>query len=101
MRKARIFIDKKLAGYFEELSNGYQYAYIPNYEGRAISLTMPIKKEPYIFTSFPPFFEGLLPEGVMLEAMLKKCKLDSDDYFGQLLQVGEDLVGAVTVEEMQ
>lgn len=59
---------------------------------------MPVRTEPYTYRKFPPFFEGLLPEGYQLEALLKKAKLDRHDYFGQLIQVGADLVGSVTVE---
>ena len=55
----------------------------------------------YVFPAFPAFFEGLLPEGMMLESLLRKFKLDHTDYFGQLIQVGHDLVGAVTVEEIK
>ncbi|WP_156812382.1 HipA N-terminal domain-containing protein [Legionella tunisiensis] len=43
-------------------------------------------------------FEGLLPEGIMLEALLRKYKIDRNDYFGQLILVGRDVVGAVTIE---
>ena len=37
----------------------------------------------------------------MLDGLLRQRKIDKDDYFSQLLAVGKDLVGAVTVEEMQ
>jgi serine/threonine-protein kinase HipA len=37
----------------------------------------------------------------MLEALLRQCKLDRNDYFGQLLRVGKDVVGAVTIEEIE
>ena len=56
-----------------------------------------MRKEVYRFKAFPSFFEGLLPEGPQLDALLRKAKLDKKDYFGQLLQVGNDLVGSVTV----
>ena len=56
-----------------------------------------MRDEPYQFDGFPPFFDGLLPEGAQLEALLRQQKLDRDDGFGQLLTVGGDLVGAVTV----
>ena len=46
-------------------------------------------------------FEGLLPEGMMLEALLRKYKIDRNDYFGQIIMVGQDVVGAVTVEELR
>jgi serine/threonine-protein kinase HipA len=61
---------------------------------------MPITLSEYAFDRFPPFFEGLLPEGVMLEGLLKQNKIDKLDYFSQLMAVGGDLVGAVTVKEV-
>jgi serine/threonine-protein kinase HipA len=61
---------------------------------------MPVKNREYTYNVFPAFFEGLLPEGVQLEALLRKYKLDKNDYFGQLLQVGHDTVGAVTIEDV-
>ncbi len=61
---------------------------------------MPRGKEKFEFEEFPSFFDGLLPEGVNLEAFLRRTKIDRRDYFGQLLAAGHDLVGAVTVEKM-
>jgi len=59
---------------------------------------MPLSKQVYDYDRFPPFFEGLLPEGVMLEGLLRNAKIDRDDYFSQLVAVGQDMVGNVTVE---
>jgi serine/threonine-protein kinase HipA len=90
------------AGLLEELSDDhYRFIYDADYQGEPISLTMPIEKREYQFSKFPSFFEGALPEGIMLEALLRKYKLDRKDYFGQLLQVGRDLVGAISVEEIK
>src|SRR5579883_1586056 len=98
MRKACVRVNGEPAGILEKLDNGkYQFSYYPNYQGTPVSLTMPLTKKIYEFDQFPPFFEGLLPEGVMLEALLRKYKLDKSDYFGQLMKVGQDVVGAVTV----
>jgi serine/threonine-protein kinase HipA len=58
---------------------------------------MPIRNEPYLFPGFPPFFDGLLPEGVQLESLLRRKKIDKNDYFSQLVAVGADMVGSVTV----
>lgn len=100
MRKALIRIKNISAGILEELQNGqYQFTYQPEYKGLPVSLTMPLTQQIYHYEKFPPFFEGLLPEGMMLEALLRKFKLDKYDYFGQLLIVGKDVVGAVTIEE--
>ena len=88
------------AGILEERVRGksYSFQYLENYSGRPISLTMPVRKEEYQFEGFPPFFDGLLPEGLQLEGLLRQAKIDSDDFFMQLLTVGKDLVGATTVE---
>lgn len=101
MRKARILVNEIEAGIFEKIkADKYQFAYHPDYQGAPVSLTMPLTRKIYEFDAFPPFFEGLLPEGSMLEALLRKYKIDKNDYFGQLIKVGQDVVGAVTIEEL-
>ena len=98
MRKALIKMhDVKVGILSEENRNSYIFQYEKDYQGPSISLTMPVKPEPYIFEKFPPFFEGLLPEGIQLEGLLKIQKVDREDYFKQLIITGADLVGAVTV----
>jgi serine/threonine-protein kinase HipA len=94
MRKAEVFMHGVQAGVLEEIVPGksYRFNYIEDYNGPPISLTMP-------FQNFPPFFDGLLPEGILLEGLLKQKKIDKYDYFSQLVAVGNDLVGAVTVRE--
>lgn len=98
MRKAQVLVNNIPAGILEELGNQYRFTYADNYQGPPISLTMPLHTKAYEFHRFPAFFEGLLPEGVMLDALLRKFKLDKHDYFGQLIKVGHDVVGAVTIE---
>lgn len=101
MRKALIKIHKLRAGILTEKNqNKYDFQYDLEYDGPPISLTMPVRKEAYTFESFPPFFDGLLPEGGQLAGLLKRYKIDKTDYLQQLLVTGLDLVGAVTVEEM-
>lgn len=91
----------QLAGTLREIQKRrrYRFSYLKGYKGPAISLTMPTTKRNYDFNRFPPFFDGLLPEGFQLEALLRQRKIDHDDMFSQLLIVGQDLVGAVTVLE--
>lgn len=99
MRSAKVFFKGTFAGILTELATGYSFTYDNDYTGAPISLTMPIENKIYEFKTFPPFFDGLLPEGAQLEGLLRLKKLDRSDYFGQLVSVGQDLVGAVTVEE--
>jgi len=102
MTKAKVFVHGVFAGVLMKLNHGkYLFSYESNYKGAPVSLTMPLNESVYEFDKFPPFFEGLLPEGEMLEALLRTHKLDKKDYFGQLLKVGRDVVGAVTIEELE
>ncbi|NNM59134.1 MAG: toxin HipA [Legionellales bacterium] len=103
MRKALIKVNGIPAAIFSEINYGksYEVAYLPDYQGNPISLTMPLKGKHYHFEMFPPFFDGLLPEGMQLEGLLRLQKIDRHDYFSQLMCVGEDMVGAVTAEEIE
>lgn len=100
MKQANVFVDGILAGQLEEIQRGihYRFSYAGDYNGPSVSLEMPTTKSVYDYDRFPPFFEGLLPEGIMLEGLLRQSKLDRDDFMSQLITVGHDLVGNVTVE---
>lgn len=101
MKKARILIHNQPAGILSQQEDGtFVFQYDEDYTDSPIALTMPVSDEPYIFKLFPSFFDGLLPEGPQLEGLLKQLKIDKNDYFSQLIAVGGDLVGAVTVEEI-
>jgi serine/threonine-protein kinase HipA len=91
------------AGILEEIEarKKYRFAYLENYEGPPVSLAMPVDEKEFVFDRFPPFFDGLLPEGLLLEGLLKQRKIDKYDYFSQLMAVGNELVGAVTVQELK
>lgn len=99
MKKAKILIHNRPAGVLSQPDDGsFVFRYNDDYLDTPIALTMPVRDEPYLFKTFPPFFDGLLPEGPQLEALLKQLKIDKNDYFSQLIAVGNDLVGAVTVK---
>lgn len=102
MRTAKVYMHNKLAGYLTEIEKNkkYKFSYDDNYKGEPISLTMPVEFKAFNFNSFPPFFDGLLPEGIQLDGLLRFKKIDKYDYFSQLMAAGADLVGAASVEEM-
>lgn len=100
MRKAEVYMNGSLAGFLTESDIGYQFEYESDYSGDPVSLTMPVAGKKFSFKNFPPFFDGLLPEGQLLEGLLRQHKFDRSDYFSQLCAVGNDLVGAVTVKEI-
>ncbi len=101
MREAKVFVCGDEAGILREVeaNKKYEFEYVEKYAGSPVSLTLPIEENFFLFEMFPPFFDGLLPEGIQLEALLRQKKLDRSDYFGQLMAVGNDMVGAVTVKE--
>ncbi len=103
MRKAKVFNFGEYAGVLIEVekSKKYNFIYDDNYYGPPISLTVPNEKKEYEFNHFPPFFEGLLPEGMQLEALIRQTKTDRNDFYSLLLITGKDLVGSVTIEEAE
>jgi serine/threonine-protein kinase HipA len=101
MKKAHVYQQAALAGVLEELDGGrWRFTYADGYSGEPVSLRMPLAQPVHEFDRFPPAFEGLLPEGIQLEAMLRRYKLDRADLFGQLIVAGQDLVGSLTVKEV-
>ncbi len=100
MKKANVFVDGVLAGEIQEVEPGkkYHFVYLETYKGPSVSLEMPLSQLTYEYDRFPPFFEGLLPEGMMLEGLLRYAKIDRNDLLAQLIAVGGELVGNVTVE---
>jgi len=102
MRKVKVFVKGVNAGTLTELKQGKEYIfeYLEGYDGLEVSRTMLKNVKVYKFNKFPPFFDGLLPEGIQLEGLLKIKKIDKNDYFSQLVAVGEDMVGVVTVKEI-
>lgn len=103
MRKANVYMHGERAGMLieDKKNEKYRFIYDEEYDGQPISVTMPVEKKEFQYEQFPPFFEGLLPEGVNLEMLLRTKKIDRDDAFSQLMAVGEDTVGAVTVREVE
>ena len=102
MRKAKVFVNNSEAGTLTEVNfrKEYWYEYLPGYSGSPVSLTMSDKTKIYEFDTFPPFFDGLLPEGFQLDGLLKFGKIDRNDQFSQLTAVGADMVGNVTIKEI-
>ena len=102
MRKANIYYKDILAGVLTETNEGeYQYAYdesyIMNYPNQFLTFTMPVRKEPYQSQRLFPFFEGLIPEGWLLNIASKNWKINPSDRMGLLLVCCQNCIGAVSV----
>ena len=103
MRKAKVYFNKELAGYLIENENGYSFLYDKDYLAgsiaKPISLTLPLQDKPHISKTLFPFFDGLIPEGWLLEIAEKNWKLNARDRMGLLLACCRDCIGAVSIEE--
>lgn len=101
-RKANIYFRETLAGELVEDSDGYKFKYFEQYllsgTARPISLSMPLQREPFLSKVMFPFFDGLIPEGWLLDIVLETWKLDRRDRMGLLLKCCKDCIGAVSVE---
>jgi serine/threonine-protein kinase HipA len=101
MRKAEIKFDDLTAGWLNQDENGFHFKYDKNYlmsdNPVTISLTLPLREEAYHSQMLFPFFDGLIPEGWLLNIVETNWKLDSRDRMGLLLACCKDCIGAVSV----
>ncbi len=104
MREADIYIYGNLAGRLTEDENGYSFKYNDEYialDGAVpISKLFPLNQKEYRDRVLFPFFDGLIPEGWLLDIAEKNWKLDANDRMGLLLACCKDCIGAVSVVEV-
>ena len=104
MKRAAIFLMGSLAGTLTEDAKGYTFAYRAEYLGREdarpVSLTLPLREEPYRSNVMLPFFDGLIPEGWLLYIAEQSWKIDRRDRMSLLLACCKDCIGAVSVRPM-
>ena len=99
-RRGRVFVQGAYAGMIEEVEDGYSFTYHSEYlkaNGPAVSLTIPLREEPFFSETLFPFFDGLIPEGWLLNLVSHNWKIDQRDRFGLLLVACKDCIGAVRI----
>ena len=99
MKSAKIFMYDRFAGILTENEDGFSFVYDPEYlqqtDAEPISLTMP--EEPYEDKVLFPFFDGLIPEGWLLNIAERSWKINQRDRMSLLLACCKDCIGAVSV----
>ena len=102
-RKAHIYVRDEFAGILDETESGYRFTYRKEYlkkvQAEAVSLTLPLKNEPYESAVFFPFFDGLIPEGWLLDVVEETWKINNKDRMGLLLVSCKDTIGTISVRE--
>jgi len=100
-REAIVLWQKKAAGRLFESEEGYVFQYLETYleepAASAVSFTLPLRKEPFVSSTMFPFFDGLIPEGWLLDVAARSWKLDPRDRMGLLVTCCRDCIGAVSI----
>lgn len=101
MRKAEISIFSRVAGILVEDEGGYSFTYAAEYldqpDAMPLSRLLPLRRDPYLDRRLFPFFDGLIPEGWLLDIAEKTWKLDPRDRMGLLMACCRDCIGAASV----
>ena len=101
MKRALVYLYDRLAGRLTEDESGYIFEYDAGYlssgSAEAVSLTLPLRQEAYHDTVMFPFFDGLIPEGWLLDIAEKSWKINQRDRMSLLLACCKDCIGAVSV----
>ena len=103
MRQGKVYYKNHLAGIITETDEGeylfqYDEQYVKDYPGDFITFTMPVSYKPYRDKRLFPFFEGLIPEGWLLNIASQNWKINRNDRMGLLLACCRNCIGAVGVE---
>ncbi len=102
-RTAFVYVRDAFAGTLRETDEGYVFVYDEKYlsvpDAPPVSLTLPRREAPFLSKTLFAFFDGLIPEGWLLDLVSHNWKIDPRDRFGLLLAACKDCVGAVSIRE--
>lgn len=102
MRQGIVKYNRIRAGLLTEEDNGeylfvYDENYVKTYPDQFITFQMPVSERPYRSKRLFPFFDGLIPEGWLLNIAAETWKINKNDRMGLLLVCCQNAVGAVSV----
>ena len=101
MRMGKVYFRDKFAGIIYEDDEGVHFKYDEEYlnqdKSKPVSLTLPLTNKIYSNKTMLPFFDGLIPEGWLLNIAEQNWKVNPRDRMGLLLVFCEDCIGAVSV----
>lgn len=104
-REGKVLYKDQWAGIVWQDENGYGFQYRQEYLQlpgvMPVSLVLPLRADPYLSNTMIPFFDGLIPEGWLLDITVNNWKLNPRDRMGLLLTVCKDCIGAVSIEPFE
>ncbi len=75
----------------------YDPEYLRRSDAAAVSLSLPLRLEPFTEEELLPYFKGLLPEGEALENLCRSMGILTTDYFTMLESCGLDCLGDIII----
>lgn len=105
MRQAKVFYKDVLAGVISENEDEYTFqydiAYLKKEQPKPVSLTLPLQSESYKSKVLFPFFDGLIPEGWLLDIAVNNWKINPRDRFVLLITICADCIGCVSIQSLK
>ena len=106
MRQGLVKYNNILAGVLSEEDNGeylfvYDEKYINTHPDQFITFQMPVTTRPYRSKILFPFFDGLIPEGWLLNIAAESWKINKNDRMGLLLACCQNAIGAVSIHPVK
>lgn len=99
-RRGKVYINNIFAGVVKLQDGIFSFKYDNQYilsKGPAISLTLPVRTEPYEQKSMIAFFDGLIPEGWLLNIVTDNWKINPRDRMSLLLLTCHDCIGNIHI----
>ncbi|MGI4832004.1 MAG: HipA N-terminal domain-containing protein [Janthinobacterium lividum] len=104
MCRAEVHLHGQLAGHLVQDKEGYSFTYTLEHLqaslARPISLTLPLRAQPYLERVLFPCFDGLILEGWLLDLAERNWKLNPRDRMGLLLACCRDCIGALSIQPL-
>ena len=104
MKRAGIYVNDIFCGLLTEDEEGFHFAYDRDFLSRAdavpVSPTMPLTEQPYEKEMMFPVFDGLIPEGWLLDIASSSWKIDPRDRMSLLLACCKDCIGNISVKPL-
>ncbi len=101
MKQAKIYIKDCFCGILREDEEGFHFKYDGEYlktkNARALSPTMPLTEKTYKKEIMFPVFDGLIPEGWLLDIASSSWKIDPRDRMALLMACCKDCIGDISV----
>ncbi len=96
--KLQVYVNHAPVGEIFREGGNFLFSYLPDCaKEQFVSLTMPVRRQPYVYNELLPIFQMHLPEGYLKSVIQKQfSKIAATDDFGMLRLLANGIRGRVT-----